>query len=79
MKNTVLHVVRNPRGGWRVKWEGSNAALAHAYTQKEAIEIGKRLARKYAVALIIHKMSGEVLLQKDFSMPENVETPLLFN
>ncbi|KYG74852.1 uncharacterized protein DUF2188 [Roseivirga ehrenbergii] len=52
-------VVSNPQGGWSVKSGGSQRASANTSTQKEAIEIGKRLATNNSSELTIQGKNGQ--------------------
>lgn len=62
MSKQNYYVVTRPQGGWAIKKGGSSKASAVTGTQKEAIEIGKDLAKK---------SQGELTIQgKDYKFRE---------
>ena len=58
MKKNV-HVVKNA-DGWSVKSEDSQKAYRNVSTQKEAIEIGKKVASNNSSELLIHGFNGKI-------------------
>lgn len=63
-------VVSNPKGGWSVKAGGSSKASANTSTQKEAIEIGKKLASSHKSELTIQGKDGK-FREKNSYGPDN--------
>ena len=56
-----VHIVRSKNGeDWSVKSENSLRAFKNASTQKEAIEIGKSVAKNNGVELLIHGKDGRI-------------------
>ncbi len=53
------HVVPH-KGGWAVKGEGNTKATKVVKTQKEAIEIGKTIAKNQKAENIIHGKNGRI-------------------
>lgn len=39
------HVTPHPKGGWQVKGAGNSRATVRTATQKEAIDVGRSIAR----------------------------------
>ncbi len=59
MSGKVQHIVKHPKG-WAVKSaNGKNPTSVHN-TQKEAIEVGKRIARSQQSELIVHRIDGTI-------------------
>ena len=46
--------------GWAVKGEGNKKATKVTKTQKEAIDIGKKIAKNQKTELIIQNVKGEI-------------------
>lgn len=55
-----IHVTNSPRGGFQVKPSGSSKAYRRTETQREAIDIGRELARKQHSELVIHGKDGKI-------------------
>jgi hypothetical protein len=54
-----LHVIPDPaRGGWSVMDAGRR--LSHHRTQKHAVRVGRRAARRRRVDLVMHGRDGRV-------------------
>jgi hypothetical protein len=69
MKNKNQHVV--PRDGeWAVKRGGSNRATVVVPTQKEAIEIGKEIAKNQNSELFIHGKNGQIRERESYGNDE---------
>ncbi|MBK8552316.1 MAG: DUF2188 domain-containing protein [Ignavibacteria bacterium] len=58
MKNRNLHIV--PAKGWGVKKEGSKRNTFVTLTKSEAIEYGRKMAKKEKSELIIHNLDGKI-------------------
>lgn len=54
------HVTPHPDGGWQVKGEGNTRATVRTTTQKEAIDIGRGIARNQGSELEIHRPNGQI-------------------
>lgn len=56
-----VHVVKTKDSdGWSVKTENSQKAYRNVSTQKEAIEIGKNVAKNNNSELLIHGKDGKI-------------------
>lgn len=56
-----IHVVKSKNGeGWSVKTENSQKSYRNVDTQKEAIEIGKTVAKNNCSELLIHGKDGKI-------------------
>lgn len=61
MAGKNVHVVKSKDGtGWSVKTENSEKAYRNVDTQKEAIEIGKGVAKNNSSELLIHGKDGKI-------------------
>lgn len=58
------HITPHPDGGWQVKGEGNQRATVRAGTQKEAVDIGREIAKNQGSELVIHGTNGKIR-QKD--------------
>lgn len=58
MKNKNVHIV--PAKGWGVKMEGIKRNSFITLTKNQAIEIGRRIAKKEKCELIIHNKDGKI-------------------
>ncbi len=58
MKNRDLHIV--PARGWGVKKEGNKRNIFITLTKSQAIEIGRKIAKKEKSELIIHNKDGKI-------------------
>ena len=58
MKNKNLHIV--PAKGWGVKMEGRRKNTFITLTKGQAIEIGRKIAKKEKCELIIHNKEGKI-------------------
>ena len=54
------HVVPSMSGGWAVRNSGSIRASRLFDTQTEAVEFGRKAAKKEATVLFIHRRDGTV-------------------
>ncbi len=54
-----VHVVPNNQG-WAIRSEGSSRASSRHETQREAVEVGRMIAKKNATTLVIHSRDGRV-------------------
>jgi len=54
-----LHIVRTGKS-WAVKRENSKRASTLTKTQKDAIELGKQMAKKSQSELLIHGKDGRI-------------------
>lgn len=54
----TIHVVPDPRGGWVVKRDGSNADSGHFQSRGEAENRGRELARDLKADLVLHRIDG---------------------
>lgn len=55
-----IHVTNHSRGGYQVKSSGSSKAYRKTEPQREAIEIGRELARNQHSELVIHGRDGKI-------------------
>ncbi|MBK8553454.1 MAG: DUF2188 domain-containing protein [Ignavibacteria bacterium] len=58
MKKKNVHIV--PAKGWGVKKEGNKRNTFIALTKSQAIEIGRKIAKKEKSELIIHNRDGRI-------------------
>lgn len=54
-----IHVTRK-NGVWRVISEGAQKAVGNYSTQKEAIEVGREMAKRHRSELVIHRPDGRI-------------------
>lgn len=54
-----IHIIPH-NGDWAIKKEGNERATKVLSTQKEAIEIGKNIAKDNASELLIHGQNGRI-------------------
>lgn len=64
MKNR--HVVPNSHGGWSVRVSGATRASRVFYTQAEAMQYGRALAKKDGGVLYVHKHDGTVIGRESY-------------
>lgn len=55
-----IHVTNHTQGGYQVKSTGSSKAYRRTETQREAIEIGRELARNQHSELVIYGRDGKI-------------------
>lgn len=55
-----IHVTNHSQDGYQVKSSGSSKAYRRTETQREAIEIGRELARNQHSELVIHGRDGKI-------------------
>ena len=55
-----IHVTNHSQGGYQVKSSGSSKAYRRTETQREAIKIGRELARNQHSELVIHSRDGKI-------------------
>lgn len=58
------HVCPHPNGGWQVKGAGNSRATVRTETQKEAVDIARKIAMNQQSEMVIHRTTGEIR-QKD--------------
>jgi len=58
MKNNNVHIV--PAKGWGVKREGNKKNTFITLTKGQAIEIGRKIAKKEKLELVIHNSDGKI-------------------
>jgi hypothetical protein len=62
-----VHIVKSKNGeDWSVKTENSERAFRNVSTQKEAIEIGKSVAKNNGAELLIHGKDGRIRDKNSF-------------
>jgi hypothetical protein len=54
------HITPHPGGGWQVKGTGNTKATVITGTQKEAVDIGRNIARNQQSELLIHGRNGQI-------------------
>ena len=54
------HVVPHKDGGWQVKGAGNSRATVRTKTQKEAIDIARKISRNQDSELVIHRQDGRI-------------------
>lgn len=54
------HITPHPKGGWQVKGAGNSRATVRTATQKEAIDVGRSIARNQHSELLIHGKDGQI-------------------
>lgn len=54
------HVTPHPDGGWQVKGEGNTRATLRTDTQREAIEVARKISQRQGSELIIHRQNGQI-------------------
>jgi hypothetical protein len=54
------HITQREDGKWQVKGEGNEKATRITDTQKEAINIGREIARNQESELLIHGENGKI-------------------
>ena len=54
------HITPHPRGGWQVKGAGNSRATVRTNTQKQAIDVGRAIARNQQSELVIHRTNGQI-------------------
>jgi len=58
-KKKNQHVIPHPKG-WAVKGEGNKKVTKITKTQKEAIEIAKKIAKNQGSEVVIHNRKGQI-------------------
>jgi hypothetical protein len=59
MAKKNIHIV--PRdGGWAVVREGAQRGSSHHGTQSDAIDVGRQIARRDGVEILIHGRNGQI-------------------
>lgn len=61
-----IHVTNHSQGGYQVKSSGSSKAYRRTETQREAIEIGRELARNQHSELVIHGRDGKICQKNSY-------------
>jgi hypothetical protein len=54
------HITPHPNGGWQVKGAGNSRATVRTSTQKQAIDVGRSIARNQHSELVIHRPNGRI-------------------
>lgn len=54
------HITPHPNGGWQVKGAGNSRATVRTSTQKQAIDVGRSIARNQHSELVIHRPNGQI-------------------
>lgn len=54
------HVTPHSKGGWQVKGAGNARANVRTATQKEAIAVGRTIAKNQHSELLIHGKNGQI-------------------
>ncbi|HSJ51659.1 MAG TPA: hemerythrin domain-containing protein [Actinomycetota bacterium] len=62
-----IHVLADPRGGWRAEKKGSTRALARSDNKSEVVKRARESARAQEGTLIVHKASGGVQERRRYS------------
>ena len=60
MAKKTQHIVKNPSGGWAVKKGGSSRATKVFDTQGEAIDHGRKIAKKQGAEFYVHGKDGRI-------------------
>lgn len=50
----------HPDGGWQVKGENNARATVRTFTQAEAIDVARGIARNQQSELVIHRPNGHI-------------------
>jgi hypothetical protein len=67
MKKNSQHVVLDVKGGWVVKKSGAEKATKRFTTQKDAITMGRIIARNQKSELYIHSADGKIRSKDNYS------------
>lgn len=59
-KGKNQHVVPNGDKGWKLQGEGNMRATKLAKTQKEVIDIGRKISKNQKSELVIHGKDGKI-------------------
>src|SRR5262249_41948283 len=59
-KNRDYHVIPSPNGGWSVRREGAERATSVFHRKSDAMEYGRRLARRSQTELIEQGRDGRI-------------------
>lgn len=54
------HITPHPDGGWQVKGAGNSRATIRTETQRQAIDVGREIARNQQSELVIHRPNGQI-------------------
>lgn len=54
------HVTPHPQGGWQVKGEGNSKATVRTPTQKQAVDIARKIAQNQGSELVVHRTNGQI-------------------
>lgn len=54
------HITPHPNGGWQIKGAGNSRATVRTSTQKQAIDVGRSIARNQHSELVIHRPNGQI-------------------
>lgn len=63
---TNQHVTPHKDGGWQVKAANAQKATIRTDTQKQAIEIGRQIAKNQNAELFIHGKNGQIREKSSF-------------
>ncbi len=61
-----IHVVKRADGQWAVERESAHRASRLVATQREAANLGKELAKRDKVELVIHDVNGGIREKNSF-------------
>lgn len=60
------HAIPHPKGGWQVKGACSSRATVRTKTQKEAVEIARKIAMNQHSECFIHGKNGQILARNSY-------------
>ena len=60
MSKKKIHITPHKEGGWQVKKSGNSRASAKTPTQKDAMDIGRGMAKQDHTELVIHGRDGKI-------------------
>lgn len=60
MSRDTHRVMPHPDGGWQVTRDGDSKAYRVTDTQREAIDIARRVSRNQGTELQIHRPNGQI-------------------
>lgn len=60
-KRKVFHITPSSDSGWNIRLEGSHKNVRHSKTKQQAIEYGRKLAKRTEPSqIIVHKKDGRI-------------------
>lgn len=57
--------------GWKVKTDGAQKAAKHTDTQKQAIDVGKQIAKNKQTDLTVHGKDGKIKSKDSYGNDPN--------